>query len=236
MGFPACATESPVLVHDRVRPVLRHRLTDRHRIQPVHHEPSRPAVPARPAGRTRRRRRTSWPRPLAAAQPPPQDPVPPPTNTRMPISFLIPGADSQPRDETAPPICDMAGRQLEASRTCDRGCASPGNRLSGKDRLDPAQFSTGPLGRRIARRVHKTCPSTAPASGWRAASSGRPDHAHHRRITDLIDNSLIEGVGERLSALTGLWDLFRSYNSMCEEKTAGWARATSGQTSRPRPA
>jgi hypothetical protein len=41
------------LVHDRVRPGLGHRLTDRHRLQPVHHDgiraQLRPAAPASPA-------------------------------------------------------------------------------------------------------------------------------------------------------------------------------------------
>jgi hypothetical protein len=86
------------LVRDRVRPGSGHRLTDRHRVQPVHHDPIRAQLLQQAQLRRARRcsrhlvaRATSWGtsrRPMA--------PVPPATNTRMTITFLIPELNLSP--------------------------------------------------------------------------------------------------------------------------------------------
>ena len=94
------------LVHDRIRPGLGHRLTDRRRIQSVHHDAVRAQL-RQQAQLVRARRRS---RHLVAPghelrhQPPPQDPLPPATNTRMTITLLI--SDLR-RD--SPAVRDMGG-------------------------------------------------------------------------------------------------------------------------------
>jgi hypothetical protein len=97
------------LVHDRVRPGRSHRLTDRHRIQPVHHDGvCAQARQQAQLGRARRRsRHLVAPGHELRHQPPPQGPAPAchehPHN-HHPLDSRI---DSQPRDEATPAVCDI---------------------------------------------------------------------------------------------------------------------------------
>jgi hypothetical protein len=97
------------LVHDRVRPGRSHRLIDRHRIQPVHHDGVRAQLrqQAQLARARRRRRYLVAPGHELRHQPPPQDPASAchehPHNHHLPDSRM----GSQPRDETASAVCDM---------------------------------------------------------------------------------------------------------------------------------
>ena len=86
------------LAHDRVRPGLGHRLTDRHRIQPVHHDRLGAQLRQQAQlGRARRRsRHLWWPRATSCGTSRLQmTPVPPATNTRMTITSLIPESVSE---------------------------------------------------------------------------------------------------------------------------------------------
>ncbi len=75
------------LIHDDVRPDRGHRLANRRRSQPVHHDAQLLQQPALVVVAV-----TRWPRATSRR---PSTPVPPATNTRMTITFPIPESVSE---------------------------------------------------------------------------------------------------------------------------------------------
>jgi hypothetical protein len=126
------------LVHDRVRPGHSHRLTDRHRIQPVHHDAVRAQLLQQAQlGRARRRRRhLVAPGHELRHQPPPQGPAPAchehPHNHHPPDSRT----GSQHRDEATPAVCDI--RSEDSWEKITGGLLPDALTVSGTGELTPS--------------------------------------------------------------------------------------------------
>jgi hypothetical protein len=109
-GFPACAAERAVIwctiASGRAAATASPTDTASRPSITAPSAPSRaskPSLPGRVAVAV-----TWWPRATSCGTSRrPKAPLPPATNTRTTITFLISGIHSQPRDEAAPAVCDI---------------------------------------------------------------------------------------------------------------------------------
>ena len=204
-GLPACDDRGH-LVHDHVRPGRGHRLTDRHRIQPVHHDRlGAQLLQQAQLGRARRRRRhLVAPGHELRHQPPPQDPGP--------------ACHEHPHDHHLPDLgVGLSARDETARRSVTRGCVPGFPRPHDRHAREARDRSAAALSLQLYRRLLR-----------RPRSSAR--HVQHQELRGLRRATKASNSGH--SAWNASWS-GTGRCSVCSLRGCGDAPRSSPQSVHP---